>query len=154
MTPQAKIRARILELAGQEQMRVSVNKQKGEFYTVLSGGFSYTRSVLFKLFPEALRTDAYRSPWGGPCFTYLLLPESAVEELLQEMEFYPAWNRATVASLARGIRDTADFTRLPVLADALEEAGCTNQHMLNHCRASEPHNRSCWVVDLVLGTSK
>ena len=42
-------------------------------------------------------------------------------------------------------------SRLPILADALEEAGCTDADMLAHCRGPGPHVRGCWVVDLVLG---
>jgi hypothetical protein len=57
----------------------------------------------------------------------------------------------TVAALAQGIYDERSFDRLPVLADALEEAGCTNADILNHCRSDGPHVRGCWVVDLLLG---
>ena len=40
---------------------------------------------------------------------------------------------------------------MPILADALEDAGCTNQDILNHCRGGGEHVRGCWVVDLLLG---
>jgi hypothetical protein len=40
---------------------------------------------------------------------------------------------------------------MPELADALAEAGCSNQDILSHCRGPGPHVRGCWVVDLVLG---
>src|SRR5262245_28849839 len=53
--------------------------------------------------------------------------------------------------VARGIYEDGAFDRLPILADALEEAGCTSQAILAHCRGSGPHVRGCWVVDLVLG---
>jgi hypothetical protein len=46
---------------------------------------------------------------------------------------------------------TAPFDRLPILADALEDAGCDNANILNHCRQPGVHVRGCWVVDLVLG---
>jgi hypothetical protein len=39
---------------------------------------------------------------------------------------------------------------VPILADALEEAGCTNADILSHCRGPWPHVRGCWVVDLLL----
>ena len=39
---------------------------------------------------------------------------------------------------------------MPILADALEDAGCDNEHLLGHCRGPGPHVRGCWVVDLVL----
>ena len=54
--------------------------------------------------------------------------------------------------LARGMYDSRDFSAMPILADALQDAGCDNDDILNHCRdASGVHVRGCWVVDLVLG---
>ena len=44
-----------------------------------------------------------------------------------------------------------DTTRLAVLADALEEAGCDQADLLTHLRGPGPHVRGCWVVDLILG---
>jgi len=43
------------------------------------------------------------------------------------------------------------FDRMPILADALEEAGCDSCDALTHCRGPGPHIRGCWVVDLILG---
>jgi hypothetical protein len=63
----------------------------------------------------------------------------------------PHWLTQTVRTLATTIYETRAFDRLPVLGDALEEAGCTNTDILSHCRESDPHVRGCWVVDLVLG---
>jgi hypothetical protein len=63
----------------------------------------------------------------------------------------PAWITPTVTRLAAGIYDEKAFDRLPVLADALEESGCTNADVLQHCRGPGPHLHGCWVVDLVLG---
>jgi hypothetical protein len=63
----------------------------------------------------------------------------------------PSWLTSTVVTLAKGIYDDRAFDRLPILADALQEAGCNNDDILNHCRGPGPHARGCWVVDLVLG---
>ena len=65
----------------------------------------------------------------------------------------PAWLTSTVITLARGIYDERAFDRLPILADALEDAGCDNADILAHCRGDGPHVRGCWLVDLVLGKS-
>lgn len=62
-----------------------------------------------------------------------------------------AWQTGTIISLAQGIYDDRAYDRLPILADALEEAGCTNAEILAHCRSEGPHFRGCWVVDVVLG---
>lgn len=61
------------------------------------------------------------------------------------------WNEATIPRLAQQMYDSRDFASMPILADALEEAGCTSADILDHCRGSGPHVRGCWVVDLVLG---
>jgi hypothetical protein len=61
------------------------------------------------------------------------------------------WNGGTVAKLAQAIYEERRFQDLPVLADALEEAGCTNEGILVHCRRPGEHVRGCWVVDLLLG---
>jgi hypothetical protein len=63
----------------------------------------------------------------------------------------PRWQSETVVSLATGIYSDRAFDRMPILADALEDAGCDNPDVLNHCRGDGPHVRGCWVVDLVLG---
>ncbi len=63
----------------------------------------------------------------------------------------PAWLTATAVSIARGIYDDRAFDRLPILADALQDAGCENADILGHCRGDGPHVRGCWVVDQVLG---
>jgi hypothetical protein len=62
-----------------------------------------------------------------------------------------AWNGGTVVKMAQAIYDDRGFDRLPVLADALEEAGCTNAVIPSHCRSQGPHVRGCWVIDLILG---
>jgi hypothetical protein len=63
----------------------------------------------------------------------------------------PAWLTVTVVSLATAIYDDRAFDRLPILADALEDAGCDQADILNHCRQPGEHVRGCFVVDLVLG---
>jgi hypothetical protein len=64
----------------------------------------------------------------------------------------PDWRTSTVLALARGIYEERAFDHMPILADALQDAGCDNEDILNHCRdAKRPHVRGCWVVDLILG---
>jgi hypothetical protein len=63
----------------------------------------------------------------------------------------PSWRTSTAVGLAEGIYADHAFDRLPILADALEEAGCDDADVLGHCRGDGPHARGCWVVDLVLG---
>jgi hypothetical protein len=61
------------------------------------------------------------------------------------------WNGGAAVKLAQAIYDGQRFGDLPILADALEEAGCDNADVLAHCRQPGEHVRGCWVVDLVLG---
>src|SRR5262249_61550371 len=66
----------------------------------------------------------------------------------------PGWataDRAVVALMAQAIYDEHPFGGLPVLADALEEAGCGDAAVLGHCRGGGEHARGCWVLDLLLG---
>jgi hypothetical protein len=65
--------------------------------------------------------------------------------------FAPEWRTDTVLSLVRQMYESCDFGVLPILADALQDAGCNNEDILGHCRGPGPHVRGCWVVDLVLG---
>ncbi len=65
--------------------------------------------------------------------------------------FNPSWLTSTVLSLANGIYNDKAFDRMPILADALQDAGCDNEDVLNHCRQPGEHVRGCWVVDLLTG---
>jgi hypothetical protein len=72
----------------------------------------------------------------------------------REVHLDPLWlarNDGIVKRLAKGAYDERAFERMPVLGDALEEAGCQSEEVLSHCRGPGPHTRGCWVVDLVLG---
>jgi hypothetical protein len=63
------------------------------------------------------------------------------------------WQTATVMSIAEGIYHEEAFDRLPILGDALEDAGCTHPDVLDHCRQKGDHVKGCWVVDLLVGKS-
>jgi hypothetical protein len=62
-----------------------------------------------------------------------------------------AWQGGLVVVMAPQADEAGDFGGLPVLADALEEAGCTDADLLAHCRSGGGHLRGCWAVDLLLG---
>jgi hypothetical protein len=63
----------------------------------------------------------------------------------------PVWRTETVLSLARSMYESREFGAMPILADALQDAGCDKADILDHCRGPGPHVRGCWVVDLILG---
>jgi hypothetical protein len=71
--------------------------------------------------------------------------------------FDPLWlsgNNGTARVVARTIRQERAFDSLPVLADALADAGCCCAALLHHCRAGREHRQGCWVVDWLLDRGK
>jgi len=68
--------------------------------------------------------------------------------------FDAEWRTSTAIALAKHIYESRDFSAMPILADALQDAGCDNDDVLNHCRdPQQVHVRGCWVVDGILGKS-
>lgn len=65
--------------------------------------------------------------------------------------FDASWRTDTVELLSQAMYASREFSAMPILADALQDAGCDNEDILTHCRGPGPHVRGCWVVDLVLG---
>jgi hypothetical protein len=65
--------------------------------------------------------------------------------------FVSGWRTDTTVALARQMYEAREFGAMPILADALQDAGCDSADILDHCRGSGPHVRGCWVLDLVLG---
>lgn len=63
----------------------------------------------------------------------------------------PSWRNPDATALAAFIDDLRSFDRLPDLADALEQAGCRESAVLDHCREPGEHSRGCWAVDAILG---
>jgi hypothetical protein len=63
------------------------------------------------------------------------------------------WRSETVVSLASQMYETRDFSLMAVLGDALQDVGCADENILEHCRGTGPHSRGCWLVDLILRKS-
>jgi hypothetical protein len=65
--------------------------------------------------------------------------------------FDPMWRGDTTTAIARGMYESREFSAMPILADALQDEGCEDTELLDHCRDPRlSHFRGCWVVDLVL----
>jgi hypothetical protein len=64
---------------------------------------------------------------------------------------YLAWSGGSIPKLAQSIYEDRAFDRLPILADALLDAGCDDEELMGHCRSDGPHVRGCWGIDLILG---
>jgi hypothetical protein len=65
--------------------------------------------------------------------------------------FSPEWRTDTTVSLARQMHESCEFSAMPILSDALQDAGCDSAEILDHCRGPGPHARGCWVLGTVLG---
>ncbi|OWK43018.1 hypothetical protein FRUB_02617 [Fimbriiglobus ruber] len=65
--------------------------------------------------------------------------------------FDPEWRTFNTITLAQQMYDTGDFSAMPILADALQEAGCLDNQILSHCREERVHVRGCTVIDSVIG---
>jgi hypothetical protein len=84
------------------------------------------------------------------CFLSAGLLRCVFANPLRRPTMKPDWRSADVVGLALGIDADGAYDRLPLLADALMDAGCDDEHLLPHARA-DGHVRGCWLVDLVLG---
>jgi hypothetical protein len=74
------------------------------------------------------------------------------DSTVRPVTFAPEWRTSNAVAIAQGMYESWDFGAMPILADALQDAGCDNDDVLNHCRDEKAtHVRGCWVVDLVLG---
>ena len=83
-------------------------------------------------------------------FGYLFYRPAAFDPQWPRGPFDPAWRTGTATVLAKQMYESRDFGAMPILADALQDAGCDTTEILDHCRGPGPHVRGCWVVDLVL----
>jgi hypothetical protein len=82
--------------------------------------------------------DLLREIFGNPFHTPML------------PEHWRDFDGGTILRLARHAREDGAFDEMPVLGDALEEAGCTDVQILEHCRSERPHAAGCWVLELLL----
>lgn len=129
-------------------------RRAAEPFEEISGG-SYQASLLnydvcFSLGEKAdrMHSTLVKDIFGHQFWRYRIAIEQA----------WRSWNDGIVVKLAQSIYDERqlpsghlDQARLAILADALEDAGCTTQDILSHCRGPGPHVRGCWVIDLLLG---
>ena len=94
-----------------------------------------------------------RAEWAAQCSLLLCIFGNPFHPPFPLHEGVLAWNDATVRRIAEGIYEERAFDLLPILADALIDAGCEQEELIGHCRSEGPHVRGCWGVDLILGRS-
>jgi hypothetical protein len=124
-------------LAATSYDRMSTNAVMASYYAC-EALHSLTEDYKAKMAELRVQTDLVRDIFGNP---------------FRPVTFDPVWLTSTAQTLAKQMYKSRDFGAMPILADALQDAGCDNDDILNHCRAESVHVRGCWVVDLVLGKS-
>jgi hypothetical protein len=99
---------------------------------------------------EAQMKDGYKKTLDAESRTQASLIRDIFGNPFRPVSFSTQWRTSTAVALAQQMYDSRDFSAMPILADALQDAGCDNADVLGHCRGPGPHVRGCWVVDLVL----
>jgi hypothetical protein len=98
-----------------------------------------------------LATGLLRIMGGSPQCHYEQKPKPNEKRTYITAIADPGWLTSTVVALAQGIYTDRAFDRMPILADALQDAGCENAAILDHCRDPKGvHVRGCFVVDMIL----
>jgi hypothetical protein len=124
-------------------------------------GSEYTHRLICGLLDEPFDLAEFtrqfehlcRNRWdnpGGELVCHRLVRETTGNPF-RPVRFGASWRTVDTLGLARGIYEDRAFDRMPLLADALMDAGCDDEQIISHCRTGGPHVRGCWVVDLVLG---
>jgi hypothetical protein len=101
--------------------------------------------------PGAAWHQAFERAWQDANVRLTALTRCVLGNPFQPPAFDPRWRTTAAVELCRSMDHGREFGAMPILADALEEAGCDDPDILAHCRGDGPHARGCWVVDAVLG---
>jgi hypothetical protein len=147
-----------------------INDYRGRFYRYVMMGatkeqydwsHSPDKKPIFTLFRMTTYTDpmvqtlSANENWHTGIVAYHPFLPSLLRDIFgnpfRPITFHTEWRTPTVLALATGIYEEKAFDRMPILADALQDANCSNEDMLNHCRGPGPHTRGCFAIDLILG---
>jgi hypothetical protein len=155
--------------ANQFQWRVTTGESDLPPWLVLEGRFAEGEVTLDELLADdqerrwwwpdpwhlvsnVVRRGLFIHPFEGVGHAYCDLTRDIFGNPFRPVAFSPTWRTDTAIALARQMYESRDFGAMPILADALQDAGCDNDDILSHCRdANQPHVRGCWVLDLLLG---
>jgi hypothetical protein len=135
---QRRIASAVYYAAAREATEAIVNAWQlaAEAMIFRAGGFENENAIAARVDEEVRQAELLRDIFGNP---------------FRPVAFDPRWRSADAVGLARGLYEERAFDRLPLLVDALMDAGCADEQVIGHCRGEGPHVRGCWVVDLVLG---
>jgi hypothetical protein len=108
--------------------------RRGEIHAAAAGAQALAQWRTYQRF----HADLVREVFGNPFRPLRVVPG------------WLTWNDGTVCRLAQAIYEEKAFDRMPILADALEEAGCSEALLVDHCRRGTTHVQGCWVLDLLV----
>jgi hypothetical protein len=112
------------------------------------GRFAASRPIV----TEEVRRETWHEAQDSEEAEQIKLLRDIFGNPFRPITFSPEWRTDTAVALAQRMYESREFSAMPILADALQDAGCDNTDILSHCRdTSQVHVRGCWVVDLVLG---
>jgi hypothetical protein len=155
--------------AGSEAFDDVIRGQAGTYYHAAMAAWLTVNSPTSSSVEVVVR----RAIWVTVCDHDTRDEENAAQAiLLRDIIFDPVstlpviapsvkvWSDATIPRLAQAAYEHRtlpdghlDTSRLAVLADALEDAGCMTTPLMEHLRGPGPHVRGCWAIDLLLGKS-
>ena len=153
-----------LSAAGSAVSRFRAECDEARRLDAAAGPFRWVVPVLYALRPTPLPTEAIGQARPAPRdgestderyararARNVALLRDILGNPFRTVNFSPEWRTDTVLALVAQMYDSRDFGAMPILADALQDAGCESDDILNHCRGDGPHVRGCWVVDRVVG---
>jgi hypothetical protein len=118
----------------------------------------------YRFVPSTTQAALLRCIFGNPFRKIFLWPGEVARKLRPDILQEPVvpyvhsnilrWNDGIIPRIAQAIYEERAFHDIGVLGDALEEAGCTDAAMLEHCHLESVHARGCWVVDEILGVNR
>ena len=154
---QALVQAAALAVAGLG----TDNHKVGRAIETATDVFGYQAAVSSRLMRPTSRVQTGQNLWEHPVFVAGRDEDGGrvICEVIREVVRNPPratkldkkWRTDTAVSLARSMYESRDFSAMPILADALEDAGCDSAELLAHLRGDGPHARGCWALDLVIG---
>jgi hypothetical protein len=111
----------------------------------------YARTVAWAVWKSA--ETAQVEAWDAERAAQCDILRDMIGNPFRAVSIDPSWRTPLIVAMAESIYEERRFQDTPILADALEEAGCQDEGILGHCRQTEKHVRGCWLVDLLTGRS-
>jgi hypothetical protein len=148
----------ILGVAELEQIRDEAHRAMPPAFQDRAGWFHWAAAMTVDepAFFVAFQVDSQLDGCAIPETAQMVRTEGFLRDIFgnpfRPVAFAPQWRTAAAVALASQMYESREFANMPILADALEDAGCDNDDIIAHCRDPKAtHVRGCWVVDLVLG---